>query len=207
MVSTTTVKLYLTSADANADTNPIDFTGTIGTGVSLSLTKLDAVSHITVVGNLFYDLDQLATAKEGNFYTVLNNTVVSQNRTGSQDTVTAVLNLGDDTYHESGGMYAEGNIIHSAVGLVRNYPGAGLAQTMTWNNNIFPPGRTWSGAGGGNSSVDPLLNDPTNIPTPGPTNYQAVAAQSGKSSACNQGHPRVALARMARTKAAYGRLA
>jgi hypothetical protein len=42
-VSTTVVKLYLTAADANADTNPIDFTGTIGTGISLSLTKLDAV--------------------------------------------------------------------------------------------------------------------------------------------------------------------
>jgi hypothetical protein len=48
--------------------------------------------------------------------------VVNQNNTGSQDTVTAVLNLSDDNYHEAGGMYAEGNIIHSAVALVRNYP-------------------------------------------------------------------------------------
>src|SRR4029079_16310836 len=132
-VSTTVVKMYLTAADATADTNPINFTGTIGTGVSLSLTKLDAISHITIVGNIFYDLDQLATAKEGNFYTILNNTVVNQNNTGSQDAVTAVLNLRDTAYHEASGMYAEGNIIYSAVGLVRNYPGAGLAQTTTWN--------------------------------------------------------------------------
>jgi hypothetical protein len=146
-VSTTVVKLYLTAADATADTNAINFTGSIATGITLSLTKLDAISHITIVGNLFYDLDQVATAKEGNFYTVLNNTVISQNNTGSQDTVTAVLNLGDDSYHESSGMYAEGNIIHSAVALVRNYPGAGLAQTVTWNNNLFPPSLTWTARG------------------------------------------------------------
>ena len=188
-VSTTVVKLYLTAADAIADANSIDFTGTIGTGISLSLTKLTAVSHITIVGNLFYDLDQLATAKEGNFYTVLNNTVVSQNNIGSQDAVTAVLNFGDDAYHEAGGMYAEGNIIHSAVALVRNYPGAGLAQTVTWNNNLFPPNLTWSGAGSGNSSADALLNDPTNVPTPGPTDYQAVAAQIRQKFGLQPGSP------------------
>ena len=188
-VSTTVVKLYLTAADANADTNPIDFTGTIGTGISLSFTRLDAVSHITIVGNLFYDLDQLATAKEGNFYTVLNNTVVNQNNTGSQDAVTAVLNFGDDNYHEAGGMYAEGNIIHSAVALVRNYPGAGLAQTVTWNNNLFPPSLTWSGAGTGNSNADAQLNDPTNIPTPGPANYETVAAQIRQKFGLQPGSP------------------
>ena len=37
------------------------------------------ISHITIVGNLFYDVDQAATAKQGNFYTFLNNTVVDQN--------------------------------------------------------------------------------------------------------------------------------
>jgi hypothetical protein len=188
-ISTTVVKLYLTAADANADTNPITFSGTIGTGISLSLTKLDAISHITIVGNLFYDLDSLATAKEGNFYTILNNTVVNQNNTGSQDAVTGVLNFGDDNYHEAAGMYAEGNIIHSAVALVRNYPGAGLAQTVTWNNNLFPPSLTWSGAGTGNSSADPQLNDPTNIPTPGPADYETVAAQIRQKFGLQPGSP------------------
>ena len=177
VISTTVVKMYLTAADATADTNAINFTGTIGAGISLSLTTQSAISHITVVGNLFYNLDQIATAKEGNFYTVLNNTVVNQNNTGSQDAVTGVLNFGDDAYHESSGMYAEGNIIHSATALVRNYPGAGLAQTVTFNNNIFPAGTTWSGAGGGNSSVDPLLNNTFSIPTPGPRDYERLGAQ------------------------------
>ncbi len=175
-ISTTVVKLYLTAANANADTSAINFTGTIGGSVSLSLTALGAVSNITIVGNLFYDLDQAATAKEGNFYTFLNNTFINQNNTGSQDTVTGVLNFGDDTYHEASGMYAEGNIIQSAVALTRNYPGAGLGQTVVWNNNLFPPGMTWSGAGSGNLSADARLAD-TAIPTPNERNYQRVATE------------------------------
>jgi hypothetical protein len=188
-VSSTAVKLYLTVADANADTNALNFTGTIGTNVSLSLTALSAISHITIVGNLFYDLDQAATAKEGNFYTFLNNTVVSQNNTGSQDAITGVLNFGDDDYHESAGMYAEGNIIHSAAALVRNYPGAGLVQTVTWNNNLFPVGVTWSGAGSGNQSADARLNDPANIPTPGPYDYQRVGAEIRQKFGLQAGSP------------------
>ncbi|HET6408472.1 MAG TPA: lamin tail domain-containing protein [Chthoniobacteraceae bacterium] len=176
VISTTIVKLYNTAADANADTNAVDFTGTIGAGVSLSLCKLDAISHITIVGNLFYDIDHAAMAKEGNFYTFLNNTVVAQNHEGSEDTVSGVLNFGDESYHEGGGMYAEGNVIHSAEALTRHYPGGGLAQTVVWNNNLFPQGMTWSGAGSGNESVDARLNDPV-IPTPGPRDYIQVAAQ------------------------------
>ena len=187
-ISGTVVKLYLTAANANADTNAINFTGTIGAGVSLSLCKLDGISHITIVGNLFYDMDQAATAKEGNFYTFLNNTVISQNNTGSQDTVTGVLNFGDDTYHESGGMYAEGNIIQSAVALTRNYPGAGLGQTVVWNNNLFPPGLTWSGAGSGNLSADSRLND-TVIPTPNERNYERVAAEIRQKFGLQPGSP------------------
>jgi hypothetical protein len=86
-------------------------------------------------------------------------------------------------------MYAEGNIIHSAVALVRNYPGAGLTQTVTWNNNLFPPGLTWNGAGSGNTSANALLNDPTNIPTPGPTDYQVVAAQIRQKFGLQAGSP------------------
>ncbi len=189
VISTTAVKLYPTAADANADTNAINFTSTIGTGVSLSLCKQDGISHITMVGNLFYNIDQAATAKEGNFYTFLNNTVVSQTNAGSEDAVTGVLNFGDDTYHEAAGMYAEGNIIHSAAALVRNYPGAGLAQNVTFNNNLFPAGMTWSGAGSGNSNVDPLLNGPTNIPTPGPRDYVRLGAQIRQQFGLQTGSP------------------
>ena len=185
VISTTVVKLYLTAADANADANAINFTSGIAAGVTLSLGKLDSVSHITLVGNLFYNLDQVATAKEGNFYTLLNNTVVNQNNTGSQDTVTAVVNLGDDAYHEASGMYLEGNVVHSALALARNYPGAGLTQNVTFNNNILPPGLVWTGSGSGNTNVDPLLDNvfrnpatgAFNVPTPGPRDYERLGAQ------------------------------
>lgn len=170
-VSTTVVKLYASAAAAAADTGAVDFTGGLPSGSSLSLCRLSAISHITMTGNIFYDVDQAATAKEGNFYTFLGNTVISQNQEGSQDAETGVLNFGDDTYHEAGGGYAEGNIIHSAVSLTRNYPGAGLAQTVTWKGNIFPQGAVWTGAGTGNISADAQLVDPV-LPTPGPYDYK-----------------------------------
>jgi hypothetical protein len=146
-------------------------------------------SQITIVGNLFYDVDQAATAKQGNFYTFLQNTVVDQSNRGSLDATTAVLNFADDGIPEAAGMYVEGNIIHSAVALARNYPGTALAGSVTFNNNLFPLGLTWTGLGSGNANVDPLLANvqlvnpgaPTggayNIPTPAPYNYQRVAAE------------------------------
>jgi hypothetical protein len=146
-------------------------------------------SQITIVGNLFYDVDQAATGKQGNFYTFLQNTVVDQNGRGSDDAVTGVLNFADTGIAEGAGMYVEGNIIHSATALVRNYPGTALSSSVTFNNNILPPGQTWSGLGSGNTNVEPLLANvqlvdaaaPSggayNIPTPGPRDYQRVAAQ------------------------------
>jgi Lamin Tail Domain/CotH kinase protein len=144
-------------------------------------------SQVTIVGNLFYDVDQAATAKQSNFYTFLQNTVVDQNGRGSQDTITGVLNFADAGIPEAAGMYAEGNIIHSATALVRNYPGTALQNTVTLNNNILPLGQAWTGLGSGNTNGDPVLanvqlvnaNAPSggafNIPTPGPRDYQRVA--------------------------------
>jgi len=42
-------------------------------------------SEVTIVGNHFYDVDQLANAKQGNFYTIINNTLVRQTIEGSED--------------------------------------------------------------------------------------------------------------------------
>ena len=145
-------------------------------------------SEVTIVGNLFYDVDQAATGKQGNFYTFLNNTVIDQNGRGSADAVTGVLNFADDGIAEAAGMYAEGNIIHSATALVRNYPGTALATKVTFNNNLFPRGITWSGLGNGNTSADALLND-TVIPTPGPYNYQRVAAEVRQKFGLQTGSP------------------
>lgn len=150
------------------------------------------ISHVTIIGNLIANVDQACTGKQGNFYTLLNNTVVDQNGRGSDETeeyhttndpqfLVGVYNFADDGTTYGAGMYAEGNIIHSCERLVRNYIPAN--STATWNNNIFPPGITWTGPGSGNISTDPKLNDvfvntltgETNIPTPTAMNFRYLA--------------------------------
>lgn len=150
-------------------------------------------SEITIVGNLFYDVDQAVTAKEGNFYTFLNNTVVDQNSRGSDERkedvinkpdifLPAVLNFADHGVAGALGVYIEGNVIHSAERLVRNYTGA---ERVTFNNNLLPPGLTWTGPGSGNMSAPAMLSDVTvdaatgasNIPTPTGGNYRRVVEE------------------------------
>lgn len=108
-------------------------------------------SEITIVGNIFYDCDQAANAKQGNFYTMINNTVVHQTHIGSQDPETAVIILADDGTTEAAGFYLEGNIIYDAEKLVRNQ----TAAVVTFTNNLMQ--LPWSGPGGNNSTNDPLL--------------------------------------------------
>ena len=112
-------------------------------------------SQITAVGNLFFDVDHAANAKQGNFYTLVNNTIVHQTKIGSQDTITAVVILADDTTTQGAGMYLEGNIIYDAENLTRNVTTA----IVTYTNNIIHQltGTPWTGLGGGNSTADPLL--------------------------------------------------
>jgi len=115
-------------------------------------------SQVTVIGNLFYDCDQAATAKQGNFFTFINNTIVHQTRQGGLDTDSGVVNVQDldpgppTTF--GAGFYLEANIILDAEKLVRNYDPA--QTTVTFNNNILP--FAWSGPGNGNTLADPLLN-------------------------------------------------
>jgi hypothetical protein len=113
-------------------------------------------SEATIVGNLFYDCDQAATAKEGNFYVMLNNTMVRMTRQGGVDTDDGVLCVQDrdprpTTYGK--GFYLEGNIIVDAANLVRN--NQPTEAPVVFTNNILP--RAWDGAGGGNLVVDPKL--------------------------------------------------
>ncbi len=184
--------LDLDSTDAWVEGNIMMHVHRVGTPDSASAVSGGSDnadnSHVTVVGNLIFDVDQACTGKQNNFYTFLNNTVVDQNGRGSDDTedflatndpqfIVGVLNFADDGTTSGVGMYAEGNIIHSARALVRNYTGA---QAVTWNNNLLPPGATWSGPGSGNVSIDPLLNDifvdattgASNIPTPTEANFR-----------------------------------
>lgn len=109
-------------------------------------------SEITIIGNFIYDCDHAALAKQGNFYTFLNNTIVRQTHLGGQDTAGAVLCLADDnTIAEGAGAYFEGNIIYDAEALVQNRTNA----AVTFTNNLMP--LAWGGPGGGNSTNSPLL--------------------------------------------------
>lgn len=113
-------------------------------------------SEITIVGNLFYDVDQAALAKQGNFYTFLNNTIVKQNGVGSVDPETAVVILADENTAQGAGIYLEGNIIYEAEQLTRHWTNA----VVTYTNNLITrlAGATWTGPGGGNVDADPLFN-------------------------------------------------
>ncbi|HRT56487.1 MAG TPA: lamin tail domain-containing protein [Candidatus Paceibacterota bacterium] len=118
-------------------------------------------SEVTVIGNLFFDCDHVATAKEGNFYTFLNNTMVRITQVGGMDTASAVFNLRDTEPSPTAfgaGIYAEGNIIVEAAALVRNYDPA--QSTVVFNRNLLPSG--WSGPGSGNSTNAPRLS---HVPT------------------------------------------
>jgi hypothetical protein len=113
-------------------------------------------SELTVIGNLFFDCDNAATAKDGNFFVFLNNTIVHTTKTGGFDFASGALNVRDTTPALTGfaaGYYLEGNIIWDAEQLVRNYDPA--QTTVTFNNNILP--FPWSGPGASNAVVAPLL--------------------------------------------------
>ena len=116
-------------------------------------------SEITIVGNVFYDVDHAVTAKQGNYYTMLNNTVVRQTISGGGETEGALINLRDTdptpTVHGLG-IYAEANIFSDCERLLSNYDPAQSA--VTFNNNQMP--FAWSGEGTGNTTDEPLFQHP-----------------------------------------------
>src|SRR5665213_1640293 len=113
-------------------------------------------SEITIIGNLFFDCDNACDAKEGNFYTFFNNTIVHTTKVGGMDFDSGVVNLEDTTPTPTAygaGVYLEGNIISDAEKLARNYDPA--QSIVTFSNNILP--FAWTGPGGGNVIADPLF--------------------------------------------------
>ena len=106
-------------------------------------------SEVTILGNIFYDCDQAAMAKQGNFFALLNNTIVHQNHQAGLDTDGALVCLADAGTTEAAGMYLEGNIIFDAEKLVRNQ----TTSLVTFSSNFMA--LPWSGPGGGNSVADP----------------------------------------------------
>ncbi len=114
-------------------------------------------SEITILGNLFYDVDHALTAKQGNYYTFRNNTVVHQTITGGLDIEGAVLNLQDaiptppTTY--AAGLIANDNVLVDCTQLLRNYNSASTAVSLSGNLMKFP----WAGAGSGNVDLEARL--------------------------------------------------
>ena len=114
-------------------------------------------SQITVVGNIMYDCDVASDAKQGNFYTLLNNTIVHMSTQGGIDSavpgsvvITRDIVNGTPTT-EGAGAYLEGNIIYDVAQLTRNQVNA----VVTYTNNLIPV--PWSGPGGSNSTANPLF--------------------------------------------------
>lgn len=123
--------------------------------------------EVTILGNLMFDCDNAASAKQGNFYTLINNTIVHTTRQGGVDTASGVVCVRDTTPSLSTfakGFYLEGNIVVDAEQLVRNYDAK--QTTVTWNNNILPT--PWTGPGSGNVVLDPMLK---HIPQVSETNF------------------------------------
>lgn len=113
-------------------------------------------AEVTILGNLIFDCDNAATAKQGNFYTLINNTIVHTTKKGGEDAASGVVCVRDTTPSASTfakGFYLEGNIIVDAEQLVRSYDAK--QTTVTWNNNILP--MAWDGPGSGNTVIDPML--------------------------------------------------
>ena len=110
-------------------------------------------SEVTIVGNLFYDCDQAVTAKQGNFYAVLRNTVVRITREGGLDSESAVFNLADDGTTAAKGLLLEDNLIADAEALARNLNPA--SSTVTLRRNLLPA--PWNGPGESNRVARPIF--------------------------------------------------
>jgi hypothetical protein len=127
-------------------------------------------SRITSIGNLFFDCDNAVTAKQGNFYTLINNTIVHTTHQGGIDFASGVINVRDTTPSVTTfalGCHLEDNVIVDAPELMRNYDP--LQTSVTWTNNILP--LPWNGPGGGNSVTDPKLAHIPNVPDAVFTNW------------------------------------
>ncbi len=130
-------------------------------------------SQATIVGNLFFDCDQAATAKEGNFFTMLNNTMVRITKTGGLDTDDGAVCVQDrdprpTTYGK--GFYLEGNLIVEVSKLVRNY--VSNETSVVFHRNLLP--MAWEGAGSANLVADPKLKHIPALAETKFTNWQSA---------------------------------
>ncbi|MDB6029796.1 MAG: metalloprotease protein, partial [Verrucomicrobiales bacterium] len=131
------------SSGVSGGNNDFGANGPGGTGVE--------TSQVTVIRNIFFDVDEASDAKQGNFFTYLNNTIVHQTHVGGIDSTGAVVILADAGTTEGVGIYLEGNILYDIEQLTRNV----TAATVTFSNNIMPV--AWAGPGGANTITTNVL--------------------------------------------------
>ncbi len=115
-------------------------------------------SEVTIVGNIIYDCDNAATAKQGDYFTLFNNTIVRMTKNGGVDFDSGVVNVRDTTPEITDfarGFYLQDNVIADVENnrLARNYDAS--QTTVIYSNNIMPV--AWDGPGGGNIVAAPRL--------------------------------------------------
>ncbi len=125
-------------------------------------TEYGETSRVTVVRNLFYDVDHALLSKDGGFITAVNNTIVHA-------TVAAVnMYEARSGQWQGDGFYGDGNIFYDVAHLFENPDWAGHPTSITMNNSIFPiiagDPVVWTGTG--NLQEDPQLLEPNNVTDP-----------------------------------------
>ncbi|HEY0455567.1 MAG TPA: hypothetical protein VGE41_04290, partial [Verrucomicrobiae bacterium] len=108
-------------------------------------------SQVTIIRNIFFDVDSACDAKETNFFAMYNNTIVHQTHVGGVDPIGSVFVVADPNTAEGHGFYFEGNIVSDIEQWTRGVTNA----IITLSNNIIPI--AWTGLGGGNSITNPVF--------------------------------------------------
>lgn len=123
-------------------------------------TEQNQYSELTVVRNLFYDVDHALLSKDGGFITAVNNTIVGATH--------AAVNMYEarSGQWEGKGFYGDGNIFHDVAHAFENPDWAGHSTSITMNRSIFPAVAgdpvVWTGIGN-LEDIDPQLSNATNI--------------------------------------------
>ena len=125
-------------------------------------TEYGQTSRLTVVHNLFYDVDHALLSKDGGFITAVNNTIVHA--------TVAAVNMYEvrSGQWQGDGFYGDGNIFYDVAHMFENPDWAGHPTSITMNNSIFPiiaaDPVVWTGSG--NLNEDPQLLEPNNVTDP-----------------------------------------
>ncbi|HWB03374.1 MAG TPA: Ig-like domain-containing protein [Verrucomicrobiales bacterium] len=141
-------------------------------------------SELTIVRNLFWNCDHAVLATNGNFYTVVNNTIVNINNTGSA----AGSSAGAFKFNEPGragvtgalGMLIDGNIVVDSAQVFEN--AANATGSITANRNMLPAAIAAPVTGTANLTSSPMLTATTGITAA--NIYQMYALQSGSPAWC-----------------------